>query len=348
MVEKIIMPELQPKTLKQDRLKTEAAIQFVKDTFSSYLCRELNLTKVSAPIMVMDGTGVNDDLNGVERCVRFAIKQMDDQRAVVVNSLAKWKRIRLQDFEIEVGHGILTDMRAIRPDEDYSPIHSVYVDQWDWEKRISDQDRNLDTLKSEVRKIYRALKLTEELLRKNHPELQQKLPEDITFIHAEELRRIYPDLSSKERENKIAEEHGAVFVIGIGGKLGDGVPHDGRAPDYDDWSTPNSDGYNGLNGDLLVWNPILESAFELSSMGIRVDQEALLRQLELRGEQHRKELYFHQLLLGDELPQCIGGGIGQSRVCMFLLDKQHIGEVQVSVWPEQAYQEAKVLGIELL
>ena len=239
-------------------------------------------------------------------------------------------------------------MRAIRPDEDYSPIHSVYVDQWDWEKRISPESRSLDVLKSEVRKIFFALKRTETRLVERHVELEARLPDDITFIHAEELRRIYPDLPPKERENKITEEHGAVFLIGIGGELDDGNPHDGRAPDYDDWSTPNEDGFHGLNGDLLVWNPVLESAFELSSMGIRVDREALLRQLDQRGEQHRKELYFHQLLLDDALPQSIGGGIGQSRVCMFLLNKQHIGEVQVSVWPEQAYEEALAKGITLL
>jgi len=342
------MSELESKILKQDRLKTEAAIQLVKDTFSANLCKTLNLTRVSAPIMVMDGTGVNDDLNGIERCVRFAIKQMDDQSAVVVNSLAKWKRIRLKDYGIEENQGILTDMRAIRPDEDYSPIHSVYVDQWDWEKCISYACRNLELLKSEVRNIFKALKHTEDLLVSKFEELESRLPDDITFIHAEELRRIYPDLTPKERENIITEEHGAVFLIGIGGDLGDGKPHDGRAPDYDDWSTPNEDGFHGLNGDLLVWNPVLGSAFELSSMGIRVDKEALIRQLEQRGEQHRRELYFHRLLLDDELPQSIGGGIGQSRVCMFLLHKRHIGEVQVSVWPEQAYQEAKLLGIELL
>ncbi len=342
------MPEIETKTLKKDRLKTEASIQYAKDVFSQKLAQELNLTKVSSPIMVMDGTGVNDDLNGVERCVRFAIKQMDDQHAVVVNSLAKWKRIRLRDFEIDEDQGILTDMRAIRPDEDYSPIHSVYVDQWDWEKRISPQDRTLTRLKSEVKKIYRAMKATEQELHRKYPEVLKKLPENITFIHSEELRRIYPDSCAKERENKIAREHGAVFVIGIGGKMGDDQPHDGRAPDYDDWSTENEDGFQGLNGDLLVWNPVLESAFELSSMGIRVDRVALLRQLELRGELHRSNLYFHQLLLQDQLPQSIGGGIGQSRLCMYLLDKRHIGEVQVSVWPEQAYQEARLLGIELL
>ena len=342
------MPEIEPTTLKKDRLTTEASIQYAKDVFSQKLAQYLKLTKVSSPIMVMDGTGVNDDLNGVERCVRFAIKQMDDQHAVVVNSLAKWKRIRLHDFEIDEDQGILTDMRAIRPDEDYSPIHSVYVDQWDWEKRISPQDRTLARLKSEVRNIYQAMKDTERELHQRYPGEVKKLPEDITFIHAEELRRIYPDLTAKERENKIAFEHGAVFIIGIGGRLEDNQIHDGRAPDYDDWSTENEEGFHGLNGDLLVWNPVLESAFELSSMGIRVDRTALLKQLELRSEQHRKDLYFHQLLLQDKLPQSIGGGIGQSRLCMYLLGKRHIGEVQVSVWPEQAYQEAKVLGIELM
>ncbi len=340
--------ELKTKTLKQDRLRTEAAIQYAKDLFTQQLSEALNLTKVSSPIMVMDGTGINDDLNGVERCVRFAIKQMDDQHAVVVNSLAKWKRIRLRDYDIDEEQGIITDMRAIRPDEDYSPIHSVYVDQWDWEKRISSEDRTIRRLKSEVRKIYTALKTTELMLRRKYPETEEQLPEEVTFIHAEELRRIYPELSGKERENKIAHEYGAVFIIGIGGLLDDDQPHDGRAPDYDDWSTENEDGFRGLNGDLLVWNPILESAFELSSMGIRVDQEALERQLDLRDETHRKNLYFHQLLLQDQLPQSIGGGIGQSRVCMFLLGKQHIGEVQVSVWPEEAYQEASMKGISLL
>lgn len=340
--------ELQMNTLKKDQLRTESAIQYVKDVFSRQLSEELNLSKVSSPIMVMDGTGINDDLNGVERCVRFAIKQMDDQQAVVVNSLAKWKRIRLRDYDIDEGHGILTDMRAIRPDEDYSPIHSVYVDQWDWEKRISPQDRTLATLKSEVRKIFAALKKTEQLVTDKYPEIEPQLPDDITFIHAEELRRIYPDLSAREREDRIASEHGAVFIIGIGGDLDDNMPHDGRAPDYDDWSTENEEGYQGLNGDLIVWNKVLQSAFELSSMGIRVDQVALVRQLDLRGEHHRKKLHFHQLLLQEKLPQSIGGGIGQSRICMFLLGKRHIGEVQVSVWPEQAYEEARVNGISLL
>ncbi len=340
--------EIKTKTLKQERLRTEAAIQYAKDVFTRQLSDQLNLTKVSSPIMVMDGTGINDDLNGVERCVRFAIKQMDDQKAVVVNSLAKWKRIRLKDYEIDEEQGIITDMRAIRPDEDYSPIHSVYVDQWDWEKRISPDDRTVARLKTEVKKIYKALKITEQELRRKYTDVEEQLPDDITFIHAEELRRIYPELTGKEREDKIAREYGAVFIIGIGGELGDDQPHDGRAPDYDDWSTENEDGFYGLNGDLLVWNPVLESAFELSSMGIRVDQDALERQLELRNETHRKKLHFHQLLLQDQLPQSIGGGIGQSRVCMFLLGKQHIGEVQVSVWPEEAYQEASMKGISLL
>lgn len=342
------MLEVETKTLKKERLKTETQIQFTKDVFARKLSEALNLTKVSSPIMVMDGTGVNDDLNGVERCVRFAIKQMDDREAVVVNSLAKWKRIRLQDFGMETEEGILTDMRAIRPDEDYSPIHSIYVDQWDWEKRISPENRTVHKLKSEVRKIYAALKQTEDVLLAQHPELKAKLPTEITFIHAEELRRLYPESTAKEREDQIARKYGAVFIIGIGGELEDGQPHDGRAPDYDDWSTDNEEGFQGLNGDLLVWNPVLEKAFELSSMGIRVNRESLLRQLHYRHQSHRKELYFHQLLLQDQLPQSIGGGIGQSRVCMFLLDKQHIGEVQVSVWPEQAYQEARMNGFDLL
>lgn len=335
-------------TVKKNLLKTEKAIQFVKDVFSHHLCENLHLTKVSSPIMVMDGTGINDDLNGVERCVTFPVKQIDDRKAVIVNSLAKWKRIRLRDLEIPEGEGILTDMRAIRPDEDYSPIHSIYVDQWDWEKRISEKDRNLSTLKTAVNKIYRALKATEEAVTGKYTEIDPILPEHITFIHAEELLQMYPDATPKEREAHITKKYGAVFIIGIGGKLSNGDSHDGRAPDYDDWSTLNDDGYKGLNGDLLVWNPVLESALEISSMGIRVDKIALLHQLDIRKMLKRKELHFHRLLVNEEIPQSMGGGIGQSRVCMFLLRKWHIGEVQVSVWPEAARKEARDKGIHLL
>lgn len=336
------------KIIKKDLLKTEESIQFVKDTFSRHLSEYLHLTKISSPIMVMDGTGINDDLNGVERCVTFPVKQIDDQRAVIVNSLAKWKRIRLGELGLPEDTGILTDMRAIRPDEDYSPIHSIYVDQWDWEKHMSPKDRNLTYLKSQVRKIYAAFKATEEAVVEKYPEIDPILPDEIKFVHAEELLQMYPDLKPKEREHRIAKLHGAVFIIGIGGELSNGTSHDGRAPDYDDWSTPNCAGYQGLNGDFIVWNPVLEIALEISSMGIRVDQEALLRQLKIRNDLDRKNLFFHQLLLNEKMPLSIGGGIGQSRVCMFMLRKQHIGEVQVSVWPDEARMEAKEKGIRLL
>jgi len=336
------------KIIKKDLLKTEESIQFVKDVFSRHLSDALHLTKISSPIMVMDGTGINDDLNGVERCVTFPVKQINDERAVIVNSLAKWKRIRLQELDIAAGTGILTDMRAIRPDEDYSPIHSIYVDQWDWEKNIAPENRNLNHLISEVRKIYSAFKATEKAVVEKYPEIDPILPDEIKFIHAEELLQTYPNLSPKEREHRIAKLYGAVFIIGIGGILSNGKPHDGRAPDYDDWSTKNSAGFHGLNGDFIVWNPVLEIALEISSMGIRVDQNALLHQLNIRNDLDRKNLYFHQLLLDEKIPQSIGGGIGQSRVCMFMLRKQHIGEVQVSVWPEKARIEAEEKGINLL
>lgn len=315
-------------------LKTEIQTRLIKQSFSDALAQALNLHPVSAPLMVLSGTGINDDLNGVERSVTFSVKQLDDCQAVVVNSLAKWKRVRLAQLGFEPGEGILTDMRAIRPDEDYSPIHSIFVDQWDWEKVIGKEERTLETLQAEVRKIYACIRFTQGRIQEAYPELDLKLPADITFIHAEELRRAYPDLTPKERETAICRQHGAVFLIGVGGALGDGQAHDGRSPDYDDWSSDNGAGFQGLNGDILVWNPVLESAFELSSMGIRVDPAAMQRQLQVRGQQEREGLYYHQLLLNEKLPQTIGGGIGQSRLCMLLLGKQHIGEVQASVWPE--------------
>lgn len=316
-------------------LKTEQAITFVKDTFSQKLTQALNLIPVSSPLVVLDGTGINDDLNGIERPVGFPIKSLNEQRAVVVHSLAKWKRIRLKELEIQSGEGILTNMHALRPDEDYSPIHSIYVDQWDWEKHIDRRDRTLTYLKDTVLKIYRALYETEREVAQRYPEKQAVLPQDIHFIASEELLAKYPDLTPKERENAIAKEYGAVFIYGIGGELSNGFPHDGRAADYDDWSTDNENGYQGLNGDILVWNPILHTAFELSSMGVRVDKTALLRQLAIRNSQERAQLPFHALLLNDHLPPAIGGGIGQSRVCMFMLKKAHIGEVQVSIWDDE-------------
>ena len=329
-------------------LRTEEAIAFVKQTFLSELSREMELTKISSPIAVLHGTGINDDLNGTERTVKFAVKSLEDKQAVVVNSLAKWKRIRLKELEVSVGKGIVTDMLAIRPDEDYSPIHSIYVDQWDWEKHIPKSCRSITFLKAEVLKIYKALRYTEEQVACNYSEITPILPENITFIHTEELILAYPDLSPKERENEITKKYGAVFLMGIGMKLSEGKPHDGRSPDYDDWSSPNEDGYFGLNGDILVWNPVLKSCFELSSMGIRVDRQALLQQLEISNANDRQELSFHKLLLGESLPQSIGGGIGQSRVCMFMLRKQHIGEIQVGLWPDAIREQCKNDGIVLL
>ncbi len=315
-------------------LKREQAITFVKETFAKNLRSVLNLIPVSSPLIVLDGSGLNDDLNGIERPVAFPIKSLNEQRAVVVHSLAKWKRVRLKELEIEPQEGIVTNMSALRPDEDYSPIHSIYVDQWDWEKVILPENRNLAYLKDTVDNIYAALVATEKAVEAQYPDKKAILPEKITFLSSEELLNIYPDKTPKERENLIAKEYGAVFLYGIGGILSNGAAHDGRSADYDDWTTENEAGTLGLNGDILVWNPILNIAFELSSMGIRVDKKALLKQLEIRNCENRAELPFHQMLLNDELPEAIGGGIGQSRVCMLLLKLSHIGESQVSIWGE--------------
>jgi aspartate--ammonia ligase len=334
--------------MKQEILKVEEAIAFTKQVFESELMQQLKLTKVSAPIAVLSGTGINDDLNGYERTVDFPVKQLKDQRAVVVNSLAKWKRIRLQELEVEEDKGIVTDMRALRPDEEYSSIHSIYVDQWDWEKRISPHSRSIDFLKSEVRKIYQALRRTEFRVAEVYDDIKPLLPSEITFIHAEQLLQMYPELKPKEREREIVKHYGAVFIIGIGGKLSNGEPHDGRAPDYDDWTTMSDAGFAGLNGDILVWHPVLQDSFELSSMGIRVDKMALLRQLDEASAFDRKSLLFHKLLLEDKLPECIGGGIGQSRVCMYILRKKHIGEVQVGVWDDAVKASEKEKGVVLL
>lgn len=331
-----------------DKATTEQAIELVKSTFLKELSSQLDLIKVSAPVVVLRGTGINDDLNGTERPVGFPIKDLDEQRAEVVHSLAKWKRLRLKEYGIAKGKGIVTDMRALRPDEELSAIHSIYVDQFDWEKHISKEERSIDKLKSTVKKIYKALKYTEQTVCEAYPGILPFLPDDIVFIHTEELLAKYPDLSPKERETKAAKQYGAVFIIGIGGRLEDGKKHDGRAPDYDDWSSKTGKGLKGLNGDILVWNPVLKQAFELSSMGIRVDEVALLRQLELEDSLDRKELYFHKQLLEGKLPQSIGGGIGQSRLVMLLLKKRHIGEVQVSIWSEKIKREAAKQGIALL
>ncbi|MFA6334988.1 MAG: aspartate--ammonia ligase [Bacteroidales bacterium] len=334
--------------MKKEILRTEEAITLVKETFAGELARQLSLVKVSSPIAVLDGTGINDDLNGVERPVSFPVKALNDKRAVVVHSLAKWKRLRLKQLDMEPNRGILTDMRALRPDEDFTALHSIYVDQWDWEQRILIGERTLGFLKETVKKIYSALKFTEQVVYENYPNIEPVLPEEITFVHSEELLRSYPSLTAKERESAAVREYGAIFIIGIGGELSNGEPHEGRAPDYDDWSTPNEDGYFGLNGDIIVWHPVLQCAFELSSMGIRVDREVLVRQLVERGCAGMSLLPFHSMLLAGELPESIGGGIGQSRVCMFMLKKRHIGEVQVSIWPEMEKLKLAAAGVTLL
>ena len=327
---------------------TEKAIKSVKDMFQNNLSAQLALLRVTAPMIVLSNTGLNDELNGVERPVGFPIKDMGEQRAEVVHSLAKWKRLKLAQLGVEPGRGIYTDMNALRPDEHLDNLHSIYVDQWDWEKVIRKEERNLDFLKKTVRRIYEAIKVTENKIFVEYPQIEPQLSDEIHFIHSEELLQMYPDLSAKQREDEIVRKWGAVFIIGIGAPLSNGQAHDSRAADYDDWSTINSDGYCGLNGDLLLWNSVLEEAFEISSMGIRVDESALKLQLALRGEEYKESLMFHSKLLAGELPYTIGGGIGQSRLCMFLLRKAHIGEVQSSIWPEEMRSECKSQGIERL
>ncbi len=328
--------------------QTEQGIKLIKDFFQQNLSTELRLHRVTAPLFVLKGLGINDDLNGVERPVTFPIKDLGDANAEVVHSLAKWKRLTLAEYEIEPGYGVYTDMNAIRADEELDNIHSLYVDQWDWEAVINKEDRSVFFLKDVVRRIYCAIRRTEYLVCETYPQIKPFLPEEIHFIHSEELLQMYPDLTPKEREDAICKKYGAVFLVGIGGNLSDGQPHDGRAPDYDDWSTIAEDGRPGLNGDILIWYPILERSFEISSMGIRVDKESLLRQLELSGKLERKELYFHRQLLEDKLPLSIGGGIGQSRLCMMLLQKAHIGEIQASIWPEDMRKECERLGMPLI
>ncbi|MBR5836671.1 MAG: aspartate--ammonia ligase [Bacteroidales bacterium] len=327
---------------------TEKAIKAVKDMFQDNLSAQLALLRVTAPMVVLSGVGLNDDLNGVESPVSFPVKDMDGKKAEVVHSLAKWKRMKLAQMCVPEGRGIYTDMNALRPEEELDNIHSIYVDQWDWEKVIGHEQRNLAFLKKTVRRIYEAIKVTENKLYVEFPQIEPMLPEEIFFIHAEQLLQMYPDLSPKEREDAVVKEHKAVFIIGIGAPLSDGNPHDGRAADYDDWTTVNEDGYCGLNGDLLLWNPILENAFEVSSMGIRVDSEALRRQLSLRGEEGKSELMYHKMLLEGKLPLTIGGGIGQSRLCMYLLRKAHIGEIQSSLWPEEMRERCARAGIDLV
>lgn len=319
--------------------QTQVAIKKVKDYFERDLAVQLELMRVSAPLFVPSDSGLNDTLNGVERPVRFDIKGIDSGDVEIVQSLAKWKRYALKKYAIECGEGIYTDMNAIRRDEDVDNVHSVFVDQWDWEKRISKEERTEETLKKTVRLIYSSLRHTERYVARDYNFFERFLPEDIFFITTQELEDMYPDKTAKERELAIAKEKKAVFIMKIGGALKSGKAHDGRAPDYDDWE---------LNGDIIVYYPVLDIALELSSMGIRVDEEALLRQLAIRGCEERKELPFHKALLAGELPYSIGGGIGQSRMCMFFLRKAHIGEVQASVWPEEMAAECEKAGIKLL
>lgn len=331
-----------------DMHKTEQGIKLIKDFFQENLSTELRLRRVTAPLFVLQGLGINDDLNGVERPVTFPIKDLGDQKAEVVHSLAKWKRLTLAEYNVKPGYGVYTDMNAIRADEELDNLHSLYVDQWDWEAVVTREQRNLAFLKSIVERIYAAIRRTEYLVCETYENIKPFLPEQIHFIHSEDLLQMYPDLSPKEREDAICKKYGAVFIIGIGGKLSNGEKHDGRAPDYDDWSTVAENGKEGLNGDILIWYPVLERSFELSSMGIRVDKESLLRQLKIEGKEDREQLYFHRRLLADELPLSIGGGIGQSRLCMVLLHKAHIGEIQASIWPEEMRSECAKLGMPLI
>lgn len=329
------------------RNQTEHGIKLVKDFFQLNLATELHLKRVTAPLFVLRGLGINDDLNGIERPVSFPIKDLNEAVAEVVHSLAKWKRLSLAEHGTKPGSGLYTDMNAIRADEELDNLHSLYVDQWDWEAAITADQRTIPFLKNVVERIYAAIRRTEYLACENYPELTPFLPEKITFIHSEDLLQKYQNLSAKEREDAICKEYGAVFLIGIGAKLSNGEKHDGRAPDYDDWSTMY-DGKPGLNGDILIWYPWLDRSVELSSMGIRVDREALLRQLKLEGQEDRQNLYFHQKLLNGELPLSIGGGIGQSRLCTVLLHKAHVGEIQASIWPDDMRARCRELGIDLI
>lgn len=327
---------------------TEKAIKAAKDIFEKQLSGALKLSRLTSPLFVPSGSGINDDLNGVEKPVSFSVNALGGRQMEIVQSLAKWKRMALADYQIAPGRGIYTDMNALRPDDTVDAIHSVYVDQWDWEKSIRFEDRNLDYLKKTVRDIFYAIKRTAFLLEELYPQLEDYLPEEITFIHSEDLLKQYPDLEPQEREKEAAKRYGAVFIIGIGAFLEDGRPHSLRAPDYDDWSTETWPGYHGLNGDIIVWDNVRKDSLELSSMGIRVDRIALLRQLDIKGCQERKDLYWHKRLLAGEYPESIGGGIGQSRLCMFLLHKCHIGEVQASVWSDEDRAEAKEKGVYLI
>lgn len=329
--------------MKQSYIERQRQIRFVREYFSDQLAQKLNLLEVQAPILSRLGDGMQDNLSGSEKAVQVKAKAIPGSVFEVVHSLAKWKRHTLARFEFTPGEGIYTHMKALRPDEDnLSPIHSVYVDQWDWEQVMSSQERNVDFLVRTVEQIYDGIKKTE-LAVAGEFGLTPFLPEQIHILHAEELLTRYPDLDAKGRERAVAKEFGAVFLIGIGCELSHGESHDVRAPDYDDWSTQGKEGLCGLNGDILVWNPILENAFELSSMGIRVDQDALNHQLALTGQESRASQEWHQALLAGKLPQTIGGGIGQSRLVMLLLQLSHIGQVQCGIWPAQLHESVAEL-----
>lgn len=322
-----------------DFMETEIAIKKIKDFFQVELANVLNLTRVSAPLFVDPDSGLNDNLNGVERTVDFTLIDLNEKRVEIVQSLAKWKRMALGKYGFESGRGLYTDMNAIRRDEELDNLHSVYVDQWDWEKSIDKADRNEAFLKATVVKIYDAMKALGDFVNHEYPDLRTELPNDIFFITTQELENLYPDMNPKDRENAITKEKRAVFIMKIGGLLESGIRHDGRAPDYDDWQ---------LNGDIVLWNDIMDSAFEISSMGIRVDEHVMLSQLEIANALNRRELPFHKAILEKNLPYSIGGGIGQSRLCMYFLRKAHIGEVQVSIWPEEMIAECNKNNIFLL
>ena len=319
--------------------ETQEAISTIKTFFQQALSEQLTLLRVTAPLFVTPESGLNDNLNGIERPVDFDIKEQDGKTAEIVQSLAKWKRYALKKYGFHPGEGLYTDMNAIRRDEVADNIHSIYVDQWDWEKIILKEQRNKETLKEVVRKVYKAIKKTEKYMSIRYDYIEEILPKDIFFITSEELAEMYPGYTSKEREDKIAKLKGAVFIMGIGHEMSNGERHDGRAPDYDDWN---------LNGDIIVWYPLLNRALELSSMGIRVDKEALENQLKISGCEDRAELPFQKAVINGQLPYTVGGGIGQSRLCMFYLRKAHIGEVQCSIWPEDMREEAEYRGIKLL
>ena len=331
-----------------DLEETERAIKLTKDFFQTNLAKQLNLKRVTAPLFVRAGTGINDDLNGIERPVSFRVRGDGGAEVEIVQSLAKWKRMILADYRFRHGEGLYTDMNAIRPDEQLDNLHSIYVDQWDWERVISKEERTLAFLRQVVTRIYSVIMRTEQFICGEYPQIRPFLPDEITFVHSEELEERYPGLSPQQREDAVCREFGAVFIVGIGAPLRSGRPHDGRAPDYDDWSTPAENGRAGLNGDIVVWYPVLGRAFELSSMGIRVDPASLRRQLRSRSCVDREELMWHRRLLNDEFPLSIGGGIGQSRLCMLYPRKAHIGEVQAAYWPDEMIEQCRQANIRLL